>query len=235
MQDNIVARLAGQLGAQLIEAEARRAERSPDPDSMDLYFRARALINRGSTAEYLKPAEAFLKRALQLDPNNVDALAAKGWVDMDLGAGFMTDDHAARLASAEAMAIKALSLTPSHAWAHLVLGSFYNTVNRGAEAIAEFEHALMLDRNLGYAHALIGMAKTALGRGRGGRAPLSRGAAPQPAGCRSTSLDEQRRHVQAASCIIRGGNHLVSRSSRSQPQFRIHASVARRCTGASRQ
>jgi len=166
MQDDIVARLAGQLGAQLVEAEARRAEGSPDPDSMDLYFRARALINRGSTAEYLKPAEAFLKRALQLDPNNVDALAAKGWVDMDLGAGFMTDDHAARLASAEATAIKALSLAPNHAWAHLVLGSFYNTVNRGTEAIAEFEHALMLDRNLAYAHALIGMAKTALGRAK---------------------------------------------------------------------
>ena len=164
MQDNIVARLAGQLGAQLVEAEARRAERSPDPDSMDLYFRARALMNRGSTPEYLKPAEGLLERALALDPNNVDALAAKGWVDMDLGAGFMTDDHAARLASAEATAIKALTLAPNHAWAHLVLGSFYNTVNRGAEAIDEFEHALILDRNLVYAHALIGMAKTALGR-----------------------------------------------------------------------
>ena len=164
MHDDIVTRIAGQLGAQLVEAEARRAEGALDPDSMDLYFRARALINRGSTAEYLKPAEAFLERALQLDPNNVDALAAKGWVDMDLGAGFMTDDHAARLASAEATAIKALSLAPNHAWAHLVLGSFYNTVNRGTEAIAEFEHALTLDRNLVYAHALIGMAKTALGR-----------------------------------------------------------------------
>ena len=164
MQDNIVARLAGQLDAQLVEAEARRAERSPDPDSMDLYFRARALMNRGSTPGYLKPAEGLLERALALDPNYVDALAAKGWVDMDLGAGFMTDDHAARLASAEATAIKALTLAPNHAWAHLVLGSFYNTVNRGAEAIDEFEHALTLDRNLVYAHALIGMAKTALGR-----------------------------------------------------------------------
>src|SRR5438445_6567781 len=131
MQDEIVARLSSELGVQLIEAEARRAERSPDPDSMDLYFRARALINRGSTAEYLKPAEALLDRALTLDPTNVDALAAKGWVDMDLGAGFMTDDHAARLASAEATAIRALSLAPNHAWAHLVLGSLYNTVNRG--------------------------------------------------------------------------------------------------------
>src|SRR5438270_975726 len=164
VQDDIVARLAGQLGVQLVEAEARRAEGSPDPNSMDLYFRARALINRGSTAEYLKPAEAFLERALQLDPNNVDALAARGWVDMDLGGGFMADDRAARLTSAEAVAIKALSLAPNHAWAHLVLGSFYNTVNRGTEAIAEFEHALTLDRNLVYAHALIGMAKTALGR-----------------------------------------------------------------------
>ena len=148
MQDQIVARLANQLGARLVEAEARRAEQSPDPDSMDLYFRAKALINRGSTAEYLKPAEVFLKRALQLDPNNVDALAANGWVDMDLGAGFMADDRAARLASAEAVAIKALSLAPNHAFAHLVLGSFYSAVNRGDEAIAEFERALLLDCNL---------------------------------------------------------------------------------------
>src|SRR6266568_1345643 len=66
--------------------------------------------------------------------------------------------------SAEATAIKTLSLAPDHAWAHLVLGSFYNTVNRGTEAIAEFEHALTLDRNLVYAQSLIGMAKTALGR-----------------------------------------------------------------------
>jgi tetratricopeptide (TPR) repeat protein len=87
---------------------------------------------------------------------------------MDLGAGFMTDDHAVRLASAEATAIKAPSLAPNHAWAHLVLGSSYNTVNRGADAIAEFEHALMLDRNLVYAHSLIGMAKDRARPGRGG-------------------------------------------------------------------
>jgi TolB-like protein len=50
MQDDIVTRIAGQLGAQLVEAEARRAEGALDPDSMDLYFRARAhqpRIDRG--------------------------------------------------------------------------------------------------------------------------------------------------------------------------------------------
>jgi tetratricopeptide (TPR) repeat protein len=75
---------------------------------------------------------------------------------MGFGAGFMADDRPGRLASAEANATKALSLAPGHAFAHLVLGSFYNAVNRSHEAIAEFEHALILDRNLVYAHAHIG-------------------------------------------------------------------------------
>jgi hypothetical protein len=38
MQDEIVARLAGALDAQLLAAEARCAERTPTPDSMDFYF-----------------------------------------------------------------------------------------------------------------------------------------------------------------------------------------------------
>ena len=40
MQDEIVARLANALNAQVIAAEARRAERSPYPDSLDLLFQA---------------------------------------------------------------------------------------------------------------------------------------------------------------------------------------------------
>src|SRR5713101_2753129 len=39
MQDEIVSRLANTLDAELIEAEARRAERSLDPDAVELYFR----------------------------------------------------------------------------------------------------------------------------------------------------------------------------------------------------
>ena len=39
MQDEIVARLANALNAQLVAAEARRAEQAPNPDSMDLFFR----------------------------------------------------------------------------------------------------------------------------------------------------------------------------------------------------
>ena len=47
MQDEIVSRLANTLNAQLIEAEARRAERSLHPDAMDLYFQGMAWLNKG--------------------------------------------------------------------------------------------------------------------------------------------------------------------------------------------
>jgi TolB-like protein len=51
MQDEIVSRLANTLDAQLIAAEARRAERSAHPDAMDLYFQGWAYINKGITLE----------------------------------------------------------------------------------------------------------------------------------------------------------------------------------------
>jgi TolB-like protein len=44
MQDEIVARLARALGAQLVVAEARRAERSLRPDAMDLIFQGTACL-----------------------------------------------------------------------------------------------------------------------------------------------------------------------------------------------
>jgi len=47
MQDEIVSRLANTLNAQLVKAEARRAERSLHPDAMDLYFQGRALGEQG--------------------------------------------------------------------------------------------------------------------------------------------------------------------------------------------
>ena len=73
-------------------------------------------------------------------------------------------DDGRRLASAEAAANKALSLTPNHATAHLVLAVVQMFTNRAALSIAECERALALDRNLADAHAWIGIAKYFIGR-----------------------------------------------------------------------
>ena len=159
MQDEIVARLANALNAQLIAAEARRAERAPNPNSMDLYFQGMAWINRGTTPEYVTQARGFFDRALELDPRNVEALVGTASVDVMVSITYMTDDQATRLASAEAALARALSLAPEHALAHLMMGRIHIVTNRVAEGIAECERALALDRNLADAHAVIGLAK----------------------------------------------------------------------------
>jgi len=164
MQDEIVARLANQLGTQLIEAEARRAQRAPLPDSMDLYFQGVACVNKGSTPENLAQARGFYEHALALDPGNIEALVGTAGVDSVSGALFFTDDRAARAAAAEATLTKVLSLAPNHALAQHQLGWVYMITNRAAEGITKCEHALALDRNLAAAHSNIGLAKYFTGR-----------------------------------------------------------------------
>jgi TolB-like protein/Tfp pilus assembly protein PilF len=159
MQDEIVARLANALNAQLIAAEARRAERAPNPDSMDLYFQGMARINSGTTPEYMTQARGFFERALKLDPRNVEALVGTASVDVMVSITYLTDDQTARLASAEAALARALSLAPEHALAHLMMGRIHIVTNRVAQGIAECQRALALDRNLADAHAVIGLAK----------------------------------------------------------------------------
>src|SRR5215471_9030736 len=165
MQDEIVARLANTLNAELIAAEARRAERSPHPDAMDLVFQGRAWLNKGLTPDYIAQARRFLEKAIALDPENVEAMVGLARVDANLGAAVMTDDYSARFAAAEKTVAKALSLAPNHALAHALLGVVQIFTKRGAQGIAQGEHALALDRNLARAHALIGVAKVFLGRG----------------------------------------------------------------------
>src|ERR1700751_2177954 len=68
MQDEIVSRLANTLNAELIAAEAGRAERSPHPDAMDLVFQGRSWFNKGLTPDYMERARSFFEKAIALDP-----------------------------------------------------------------------------------------------------------------------------------------------------------------------
>src|SRR6266478_9316078 len=81
MQDEIVSRLANTLNAQLIAAEARRAERAPHPDATDLCFQGAAWFNMGRTLENMAQARGFYERALALEPGNVEALVGTAWVN----------------------------------------------------------------------------------------------------------------------------------------------------------
>ena len=164
MQDEIVARLANALDAQLVAAEARRAERAPTPNSMDLYFQGLAWLNKGPTPDNVAQARSFFDRALAADPDNVDALIGSARADVIAGGLSFVADPMAALAAAEAKLTKALSSVPDHARGHMSLGYVDILTKRAAEGIAECEHALALDRNLADAHSIIGLGKIFVGR-----------------------------------------------------------------------
>jgi TolB-like protein/class 3 adenylate cyclase len=159
MQDEIVASLASRLGAELMANEARRAERTPNPDSMDLYFQGMAWFNKGRNPADIARARDFFERALALDPDNFDAVVGRACADAQAATGYYLDEEAKRLASVEANLNRALSQSPNNARAHYCLGRVKIQTKRGAEGIAESERALALNPNLASAHAVIGLAK----------------------------------------------------------------------------
>jgi TolB-like protein/cytochrome c-type biogenesis protein CcmH/NrfG len=163
MQDEIVSRLANRLGQELAVAEARRAEGAANPDSMDHYFLGLGLYHRNGL-EFLHQARTHFDRALELDPDNVDALVRRAWVEVTLAAAWLPDDRAERLDSAEADLRKALRLRPGSAPAHAALGVLYINSNRVELGLVECERALAIDRNLATAHGWIGMGKFYMGR-----------------------------------------------------------------------
>jgi TolB-like protein len=164
MQDEIVARLANALNAQLAAAEARRAEQGSTPDSMDLYFQGISLLNKGHAPENVAQAHMCFDRALIADPANFEALVGSARADAVEGINLFGTDPAAALAGAEVKLIKALSSVPGHPHGHMWLGLVNIWTKRAAEGIAECEHALELDRNLADAHANIGFGKIFIGR-----------------------------------------------------------------------
>ena len=159
LQDEIVASLASQLGAELITNEARRAERAPAPNSMDLYFQGMAWLDKGRNPDDLARARGFFERALALDPGNLDAALGKAAADLLVAISYSVDDKTERLHSIEANLNRVLSQSPNNAWAHLLMGRILAQTNRQAQAIEEVDRALTLNPNLASAHAIIAVAK----------------------------------------------------------------------------
>ena len=158
MQDEIVGRLASALNAQFLAAEARRAERAANPDSMDLYFQGLVWLAKGLVPEQLAQARSFFDRALAADPGNIDALIGSAGVDATEGANTAANPLA-RFAAAEAKLTKALSVVPDHPIGHTWLALVEIWTRRAPQGVARCAHVLEVDRNLAPAHFLIGYGK----------------------------------------------------------------------------
>ena len=84
LQDAVVARLAGTLQIELVNAEAQRSlhDRPRNPDAIDLTMRGLALLNQSYTKANRFGARDLFEQALNLDPTNADALAGAASVEL---------------------------------------------------------------------------------------------------------------------------------------------------------
>jgi hypothetical protein len=94
------------LNTELVAAEARRAEQTPNPDSMDLYFQGMAWLNKGQTPDHVAQARSFFDRALAADPGNVDALVGSARTDAVAGVNLFVADCMTVFAAADAKLTK---------------------------------------------------------------------------------------------------------------------------------
>jgi adenylate cyclase len=81
LQDDVVARLANALSYELVRAEAEAGAHSKNPDAIDLNMRGLAAISEWArqppTKDNIVAVRAWFDRALEIDPNNADALAGE--------------------------------------------------------------------------------------------------------------------------------------------------------------
>jgi TolB-like protein/class 3 adenylate cyclase len=164
MQDEIVARIANELKAEIVSVEARRAERTANPDSLDYWLRGFDQINKGVNPESLARARECFSRALEFDPNNVDALVGVVFVDTIFAQTYAFENRLQRIAAAEKLVMRALSLAPRNPMAHYCLGVILILTRRAQQGIDELRLTLSLDANFAFAHAHIGFAEILLGR-----------------------------------------------------------------------
>jgi adenylate cyclase len=170
LQDEVVARLANALGYALVAAEAKRGSRSGNPDIVDLDMHGWTLIWRGISQppkerrQSVNDARELFDRALQIDPNDADALAGSAYSyfhDYLYGWGDPGTDYEDKVLG---QATRAIALAPDNVRALFVKADYLNSSRRPREGLAAAEAGLAIDPNFPLLLAQRAMAENALGR-----------------------------------------------------------------------
>jgi len=157
LQNEITARIARALQAQLAIAEARRP--TNNPDALDYILRGRAVLTRPISKGNSNEAAALFEKALALDPQSADAAT---WLAATLAfrvTDDFSDDPDKDLHRAEGLVAQALAASPDSALAHYVKGQVLFAQSRCGDAIPEYERAISLDHSRAPAYARLGWCK----------------------------------------------------------------------------
>jgi adenylate cyclase len=175
LQDQVVGRLANSLGWALTKAEAEKGGRSKNPDAVDLIMRGNDLFNRGidSQSKNLE-ARALFERALQIDPNDAQALAgsAETYVfDWNNGWGDPGTDYDAKILGP---ANRAIDLAPDDPGVYFAKARYLGLSRRPSEALGAADAGLAINPNDVLLLIARAIAENSLGRYEQPKADMER-------------------------------------------------------------
>jgi adenylate cyclase len=180
LQDQVVARLGNALGFELVKAEAAKSAHSNSPDAIDLAMRGRYLVNssfnqpREQGRDMFHQARALFERALQIDPNDVDALdgtAVTYFFDFINGWGDPGTDYEAKVLGP---ANRAINLGPDYPNGYSTKAVYLALSRRANEALGVADAGLAVNPNVPYLYQARALAENSLGRYEQAKADLER-------------------------------------------------------------
>ena len=173
LQDQVVARLAGSLGYALTSAEAVKGTRTTKPDSIDLAMRGAALLWRQPPTKVNNDAaRAFFEEALQIDPDDADALAGEAFTYRAENVYGWTNPGTNYEARIFGFADRAIALAPDNMLAYWAKASYLVISRRWNEALGIAEAGLAINPNFAPLYSTKGVAENSLGRTEAARSDL---------------------------------------------------------------
>jgi adenylate cyclase len=165
-QDEIIGRLARSLNLELVRAAGRRIdeEKAADPDARDRVMRAWTLFYGPGFPANQKEAIREFERALEIDPRSIDARLGIARVLVGIVGDGLSNSAQQDQARVEQLLGEVLERDPNRSLAHAVMGLLRRMQSRMAEAQAELQAAIALDRNDAWAVRQLGM--TFMGSGQ---------------------------------------------------------------------
>jgi TolB-like protein len=181
LQDEVVARLAHNLGWGLIYAEAEKGAHSKNQDAIDLAMRGWTLVHRShqrptkERLESIHEARALFDQALKIDPSDAEALAGNAriyGIEYILGSGTPGTNYDVKVLEP---ADRAIALDPNNIRAYYTKSEYLTLSHRPTEGLGAADAGLALNPNDAVLLIARAMAENSLGRYAQAKDDMERG------------------------------------------------------------
>ena len=165
-QNEITGRIARTLNLELTEAVVRRLERDglANLDAQDFLMRGWALYYRPASIAIRQEARRYFERALEINPQSVEARIGIGALLVDDVVLRFTTSREQDVARADQLLREALAREMNISMAHFAMGVLRRIQVRLNDSQIELQAAIALDRNNARAYQQLGLTLMWLGR-----------------------------------------------------------------------